>query len=299
MAMPMRLFFTAPRIPCDEETFVSRHRHAARQCRGYLFAILIVMITLGAWGCAASGKEEISVVDKHTSRISLDWDGTYAGILPCANCEGIETFLTLSVEGTFVLRTRYLGKDDQMFTEQGSFVWEDNGNVIRLQDMAHGPDRYHVAENLLFQLDLQGEAITGNLADLYSLRRIAAEKAPSPHDLFTVQGWRLVELPDAHDVPLLEYPLDERPWIQFELQHERVLGFAGCNRLVAGFFISPGAILRFGPTATTKMRCPDMRMETAFLDALAATQAYQLNTSGLTLLDVAGRPLARLEKHVP
>ncbi|HSH50375.1 MAG TPA: copper resistance protein NlpE N-terminal domain-containing protein, partial [Bacteroidales bacterium] len=29
--------------------------------------------------------------DMHTSEISLDWQGTYKGVLPCADCPGIET----------------------------------------------------------------------------------------------------------------------------------------------------------------------------------------------------------------
>ena len=33
--------------------------------------------------------------DQHNSRNSLDWNGVYKGVLPCADCEGIETVITL------------------------------------------------------------------------------------------------------------------------------------------------------------------------------------------------------------
>ena len=29
------------------------------------------------------------VIDDHNSQNSLDWSGTYKGIIPCADCEGI------------------------------------------------------------------------------------------------------------------------------------------------------------------------------------------------------------------
>ena len=44
------------------------------------------------------------------SETSLDWDGVYVGTTPCANCEGIETELTLGKDKTFVLKTKYIGK---------------------------------------------------------------------------------------------------------------------------------------------------------------------------------------------
>jgi len=44
------------------------------------------------------------------SETSLDWDGVYVGTTPCANCEGIETELSLGKDKTFVLKTKYVGK---------------------------------------------------------------------------------------------------------------------------------------------------------------------------------------------
>ena len=39
----------------------------------------------------------ILIPDMHTTMNSLDWDGTYTGILPCADCKGIETNITLKM----------------------------------------------------------------------------------------------------------------------------------------------------------------------------------------------------------
>ena len=49
---------------------------------------------------------------QHTSEISRDWYGSYAGVVPCADCAGIETSIPLNEDLSYQLRTRYLGKDD-------------------------------------------------------------------------------------------------------------------------------------------------------------------------------------------
>lgn len=267
------------------------------------FAIGMFLITASfAFSCTPSSEAvaTIPMVDAHTSKTALDWDGVYAGVLPCADCEGIETFISLSTEGIYELRTRYLGKSDQVFFQLGRFVWERSGNVIQLQDQPGGLQRYHVGENRLFHLDSQGQIIVGNLSDMYVLPKIAAGGETSSHMLFAPKGWRLSAFLGGHADAL--DPIDasqEVPWIQFVLQNMRAHGFSGCNRFSGGFEISPGARLVFLSLATTKMACPDMRMETAFLDILTATHAYLLDGSELTLIDSAMTPLARFHRVEP
>ena len=54
----------------------------------------------------------VTTVDLHNSQNSLDWSGTYKGITPCADCEGIETILTLNadVQRSFTLVEEFKGK---------------------------------------------------------------------------------------------------------------------------------------------------------------------------------------------
>jgi copper homeostasis protein (lipoprotein) len=40
----------------------------------------------------------IIVIDEHNAKNSLDYIGMYKGIVPCADCEGIETILNLRDE---------------------------------------------------------------------------------------------------------------------------------------------------------------------------------------------------------
>lgn len=110
-------------------------------------------------------------VDMHTSETSLDWDGTYTGTLPCADCEGIETSLTLNQDLTFVLQTKYLGKDELTHETKGVFTWNDAGTEITLPEDGDVARSYKVGENRIWHLDNDGNPITNDLAEFYILNK--------------------------------------------------------------------------------------------------------------------------------
>jgi uncharacterized lipoprotein NlpE involved in copper resistance len=117
-----------------------------------------------------------SIGAEGTASTALDVAGTYKGMLPCADCEGINTTLQLNLDSTFVLKTQYEGKANsnpdsyREQTVQGSWKWV-TGNVIELSNVKDAPNRYFVSENKVIQLDMQGNKITGNLADKYILTK--------------------------------------------------------------------------------------------------------------------------------
>jgi heat shock protein HslJ len=110
--------------------------------------------------------------DAHNSQNSLDWPGTYKGVTPCADCEGIETELVLNKDLTYTIKTKYLGKGDgKVFEEKGSIVWDKTGGNITLQASKGGSSQYKVGENRLIQLDMDGKVISGDLAEMFVLKK--------------------------------------------------------------------------------------------------------------------------------
>ncbi|MGF1683276.1 copper resistance protein NlpE [Photobacterium minamisatsumaniensis] len=107
----------------------------------------------------------------HTARHALDWNGTYTGVLPCADCEGIKTELVLQLDGTFTLVEVYLGKEKGTFEQEGTFNWNAAGNTVSLVGGKDEAVQYFVAENKLFRLDQNGERVTGDLASHYVLKK--------------------------------------------------------------------------------------------------------------------------------
>jgi uncharacterized lipoprotein NlpE involved in copper resistance len=145
-----------------------------------IFSIIILISVLQSCGKESQKTDTIkseivfmkeSVPDPgHNSMNSLDWNGTYKGTLPCADCEGIETILTLNPDQTYILFTNYLGRNDALEEEKrGSFSWNEAGSIITLTNVTSGPNQYKVGENRIWHLDINGEFITGDLADHYVL----------------------------------------------------------------------------------------------------------------------------------
>lgn len=114
---------------------------------------------------------ETTIDGAHNSQNSLDYAGTYTGELPCADCEGIETQITLNEDGTFAKKMTYLGKgDNASFEEKGNYTWNTAGQLITLEGHKV-PNQYFVGENTLTQLDIKGQKIEGELAALYVLKK--------------------------------------------------------------------------------------------------------------------------------
>jgi uncharacterized lipoprotein NlpE involved in copper resistance len=115
--------------------------------------------------------EKVSI-DSHNSQNSIDWQGTYKGITPCADCEGIETEITLNENLSYVMKTKYLGKrDGKIFEEKGNFVCDKSGGSITLKGLKDRLSNYKVGENRLIQLDMNGNIISGALAEKYVLAK--------------------------------------------------------------------------------------------------------------------------------
>ncbi len=141
--------------------------------------LLVIILGILFMGCGtgkkqntASEEEKNRVPDMHTSQIALDFWGTYKGIVPCADCEGIETTIELKADETFEVQTVYLGKSDEVFSYSGHYHWNDDGRSIHLHGIENGPSYYFVGENQLIQLDMEGNRITGELAEKYLLQKI-------------------------------------------------------------------------------------------------------------------------------
>jgi len=103
----------------------------------------------------------------------LDWAGAYTGTIPAADAAGINVRITLTQDGNYTLAYEYLGKEGEPFKSSGTFTWNDAGSIITLDNLDKNafPVYYQVGENTLTQLDLEGNKITGELADKYILRK--------------------------------------------------------------------------------------------------------------------------------
>ncbi|MFO7831330.1 MAG: copper resistance protein NlpE N-terminal domain-containing protein [Desulfuromonadaceae bacterium] len=291
----------------------SRVRHG--ECRIYLM-ILLASVVFGSGGCTllpSNNQEVVQPPDRHNSRNALDWSGTYAGTLPCADCSGIRTTLTLSPAHTYVRKSTYLGVEssDAEHMHQGVFEWDSDGRTIELLNLSGGRNLFQVGENRLFALDQSGERVTGDLASAYMLERVEdfdAQDVAAAIDMFVDKAWVLVQLDGAS----LDEDQAGAAWLQFQCDPQRVYGSSGCNRLTGSWMAGDDAVqkmeqrspsfttslpLHLSPLGTTMMACSSelMQLESKFLSALARVSGVYLDGDELILLDRAARSVARFK----
>jgi|GEM_PF-4770831 Uncharacterized lipoprotein NlpE involved in copper resistance len=99
--------------------------------------------------------------------------GTYQGTLPCADCAGIATELTLNANQTFTLKETYL-KDSKTLATSAAGRWQRHGNMIELFPSGNSEkDRlcYGISSaKTLTKYDIQCAPIQGTTLD-YSLKK--------------------------------------------------------------------------------------------------------------------------------
>lgn len=108
-------------------------------------------------------------LDGHTSINSLDWQGTYEGTLPCEDCDGILTELTISTDNKFVLNTTKIkGDKKDKTTEEGLYQWDESGSNISMEINGQ-TTMYKVGENKLILLDKSGNLLPETKTKQYFL----------------------------------------------------------------------------------------------------------------------------------
>ena len=111
-------------------------------------------------------------IDTVPAQVSTE---SYSGIVPCADCQGIETSIALSSDGTFNKHLLYIGRKSKgagsnEFSTTGK--WMLHGmDTVHLTDVKDEPSMYLRTDSSLVQLDMSGKRIEGKLAGKYDLRK--------------------------------------------------------------------------------------------------------------------------------
>lgn len=140
--------------------------------------VAIILLSLSFLACKNNAKSnensrdidrKETFNDMHNSQNSLDWQGTYKGVIPCASCPLIEVSLVLKEDLKFEKTDIYQDKGE-IFRETGSFSWDESGSIITLE-IKDKNQQYKVQEGSLVMLDKDGKRISGDLAKNYILKK--------------------------------------------------------------------------------------------------------------------------------
>lgn len=89
------------------------------------------------------------------------------------------------------------------------------------------------------------------------------------------------------------------PFLNIDMQKNRVSGSTGCNRLTGGVNVDldKSSFSFDDKMASTRMMCPDMTVEQSVLEAMQQVQSFNINKKGLLMLtDNEGKVKITLSK---
>jgi uncharacterized lipoprotein NlpE involved in copper resistance len=138
----------------------------------------LFIVTAMFAACSESGENEDantagadSVADAMPVVYQPVIEASYNGVVPCADCDGIETVVTLFADTSYKLINNYLGKNPN---DTAGLNVAKTGKYMMHNDTVHleGVDfRFVKNDTALIQLDPAGKMITGKLAEKYILKK--------------------------------------------------------------------------------------------------------------------------------
>lgn len=248
-------------------------------------------------GC--SKKEEIPINEGYKLKIS----GGYAGIIPCADCEGINYEIDIKPDMTYRERLAYIGKqDDRPITVEGK--WEFEGpERIRLYKKTDAMSRFDIIKSALIMLDDNGRRIGGADSLKYILKpgsmqavekKIDTTKTKKAADtsVTSISGkWNLIEINGLK--PEEGNYMTGIPDLEISEADNKFTSNSGCNRTKGGVQIVNGGIT-FSKFFSTKMTCPGTG-ESEYVTTLRSVDSYKIE-KGILILSAAGKTVLKFNR---
>ena len=141
--------------------------------------VITIVTTVFISACGNSGEQENNTAvqsgDTTTQSVPVEYQpviaASYLGVIPCADCEGIHTEVTLFADTTYQLITNYLGKNPK---DTAGLNTNKKGKFMMHNDTVHldNDSKFLKNDTALIQLDGSGKIITGKLADKFILKKV-------------------------------------------------------------------------------------------------------------------------------
>lgn len=207
---------------------------------------------------------------------------SYRGILPCADCMGIETELTFKADGQYEVKTFYLGKSDKISSKMGQYQLDGNKVICRINSQI--VSRYQIKENQLVPEGAQASSMTGT-EEQYILRKNLGQLLD--------RYWVLTEVLGQEAKPLAE----GREAYLLVKNDGSFSASGGCNSLFGSFSEATKHFIQFNEIASSEMACTYNHYDKTLIEALERTRQFMVNKNEeLVLMVGKAAPLARFKK---
>ena len=123
--------------------------------------------------------KDTTLVDKNKKQ----FHGVFYGYLPCEDCDGTQTTLSLKNKNNYLLVTQPAKASSREFFDKGKYIWDDETNTVTLTSRKTSKiKKYHIEdEETLFMIDAKGAPIKGEKSK-YSLRKRDMKQSTKMHN---------------------------------------------------------------------------------------------------------------------
>ncbi|MFH2501374.1 envelope stress response activation lipoprotein NlpE [Klebsiella indica] len=141
-----------------------------------IFSVVAVCSLFVLFGC--NNRPEVETLQAAPMAEMKPMQQSWRGVLPCADCEGIETSLFLEKDGTWVMNERYQGvsREPSSFASYGT--WARTADKLVLTDSKGEKSYYRDKGDRLEMLDRDGNPIESALN--YTLASVKASLPITP-----------------------------------------------------------------------------------------------------------------------
>jgi hypothetical protein len=123
----------------------------------------------------ADHSNHLAPVDKN-----LEFHGVFYGFIPCADCNGIKTTLSLKQNNLYLLVTQPARESSREYYEKGKYTWDDDKRTVVLTPRKGEPHNYHIEDDgTIIQLGNDGLMMPDK--EKYTLRRSDTVKSREVH----------------------------------------------------------------------------------------------------------------------
>jgi heat shock protein HslJ/uncharacterized lipoprotein NlpE involved in copper resistance len=264
--------------------------------RGFVKFLLILLAVATVVSAAAqqsgAGAHPAQDANMHNSRNLLDWAGTNEGVLPCADCRGTKTRLTLNGDGSYRLVAAQGSQNAEKFVS-GVFTWQPSGNAITLDERG-GRQQFSVGEGRLTLLQPEGGASQSPAANLVLTLALPARNSGDLEQQLGRYRWRLVFATDANRRRIAGLPPDQDRSVVLSFAGSRLSVQGPCNQLVGTYQVMTANQLTVNVGASTMMACDPtlMQADSALSNLLAKPLKVQMTRrpfAQLLLVSPGGR----------
>lgn len=216
--------------------------------------------------------------------------GLYRGILPCADCEGLQTEIKFDGNSHYELLQKSIGKESEIVTDYGEYKWLLKDKKIQLKSKSNqnGNLIFEVEDNQLVKLTDNATKFPDDTAGQYLLR-----KELNADYRITGKYWKLIEL-NGQVVTVTDQHLRE-PYFILRNDKHTLNGHGGCNAIFGFYEIKEGNRIKFGTMASTMKACFEDKIENSYFKVFEKTDNYSVKNDTLSFNKARMAPLAKFK----